>query len=293
MKRTLQSADENHILFLASALTFDVLLAAIPFILLLLAGLAPLLEASPDDPASTISRFLESILPPRPGGTPSPFVSAEGLTSAIAEFSGRVTGWALVAFLWFSTRAFASVRAALNSIYDIAVRPPQRGFLAGLLIGKARDIALVVVALLLFFLSTGFSTGLRYAAERGEARFPGSGLVFGLTGRVVGELLALGLILALFLILYRFGSLRRIRTRAALLASCFAAIAFEVARRIFAFYVAEATVLWQPSVDAGIGALVLFVLWLYYSCLMFLLGGVVAETWELRHLLHRQRTILD
>jgi uncharacterized BrkB/YihY/UPF0761 family membrane protein len=44
--------------------------------------------------------------------------------------------------------------------------------------------------------------------------------------------------------------------------------------------------------DANIGAGVLFVLWVYYTALVFLLGGVVAETWELRRMQQRQRTIL-
>ena len=45
LRRTLQAADENNIPFLASALTFDALLAAIPFILLLLIGLTHLAQA--------------------------------------------------------------------------------------------------------------------------------------------------------------------------------------------------------------------------------------------------------
>jgi uncharacterized BrkB/YihY/UPF0761 family membrane protein len=48
----------------------------------------------------------------------------------------------------------------------------------------------------------------------------------------------------------------------------------------------------QASAETGIGAAVLFVLWLYYSSFVFLLGGVVAETWELRRLQHRQRVVL-
>ncbi|MEK6597706.1 MAG: hypothetical protein AABY91_05175, partial [Gemmatimonadota bacterium] len=64
----MQAADENRILFLASALTFDALLAAIPFVLLLLTGLNAVLTAAPDESASTLGRILESILPPRPSG---------------------------------------------------------------------------------------------------------------------------------------------------------------------------------------------------------------------------------
>ena len=48
----------------------------------------------------------------------------------------------------------------------------------------------------------------------------------------------------------------------------------------------------MPVGDANIGAAVLFILWVYYTAIVFLLGGVVAETWELRQMQQRQRIIL-
>ena len=36
----------------------------------------------------------------------------------------------------------------------------------------------------------------------------------------------------------------------------------------------------------------LFILWVYYTAIVFLLGGVVAETWELRKMQQRQRAII-
>ena len=50
----MQAADENNVPFLASALTFDAILTAIPFVLLVFAGIAKLLEliagSGPIDP---------------------------------------------------------------------------------------------------------------------------------------------------------------------------------------------------------------------------------------------------
>jgi uncharacterized BrkB/YihY/UPF0761 family membrane protein len=45
-------------------------------------------------------------------------------------------------------------------------------------------------------------------------------------------------------------------------------------------------------VDFQLTAATLTVLWVYYTSLVFLLGGVVAETWQLRTMQQRQRAIL-
>lgn len=254
----------------------------------MLAGLGALLTGPEGDPAGSITGLLEAFLPPHESGGSDPFQTAERLFTRVVSFGQRLSLVAVPAFLWFATRAFASVRTALNHIYDVSVRPTRRGFLAGLLLGKARDLVLVVVTLVLFLGSTAMSSWLSAAALRSEARLS-DGVPLGWLGRFVGETVAFGFIVVLFLLLYRFGSLRRIRIRAALVATTFASVAFEIARRIFAFYVTNLFTVGRPGMDEGLVAMLLFVLWLYYSAVVFLLGGVVAETWEMRHLLHRHR----
>lgn len=254
--------------------------------LLFLAGLGWLLRGVAESSSSDLSRLFEAFLPPHETGANDPFITAERLLERVARYGQQVTLVAAPAFLWFATRAFASVRTALDLVYDVSLRPRRRGYLLGILLGKARDLTMVVATLGLFLLSTALSTGLALLQARGGAVLPGAGAFLGPVWRGVGELIAFASILALFVLLYRYASPRRIRLRAALVASLFSATAFEVARRLFALYVTSAS--WsRPSMDAGIAAVILFVLWLYYSALVFLLGGVVAETWELRHLLRR------
>ena len=281
--------------FFASALTFDTLLAAVPFALLLFAGLGKLLQGLSDTGGSGIdlNRVFESFLPPHERGPGDPFVVAEQLLGRLASFGQSVTLVAVPAFLWFSTRAFASIRTALNEIFDVSLRPHPRHFLLAFLVGKLRDLTMVVMTIVLFLASTTISTALALAQAWSEQQAPAA-LAFLVTsfGRILAELVAFGFILALFLLLYRFGSPRRMRWKAALVASAFAAIAFEVARRLYAFYIAHVATMNQASTQLGLGAIILFVLWLYYSAFVFLLGGVVAETWELRRLQHSQRAVL-
>jgi membrane protein len=91
---------------------------------------------------------------------------------------------------------------------------------------------------------------------------------------------------------YRYASLRRLPWRTALLASTFTAVLFEVAKRLYGLYLAHFASIESTVGDANVGAAVLFILWVYYTAIVFLLGGVVAETWELRRMQQRQRAIV-
>ena len=212
----------------------------------------------------------------------------------IARFGQKVTLVAVPTFLWFATRAFASVRTALNDIFDVSLRPGRyRHFLLGFLYGKLRDLAMVVMTLLLFVTSNTISTGLALAQVWGEGQVTPR-FAFWVTtfGHLLGQVVAYLFIVVLFFFLYRFASTRQIRWKAALVASLFAGTAFEIARRLFAFYVVNIATWNRTSTDAQLGAIILAVVWIYYSALVFLLGGVVAETWELRRLQQMQRASL-
>lgn len=276
--------------FLASALTFDTLLAAIPFVLLLLAALSAALQGGAPNGAD-LPRLLGDFMPPG-GGAGGQLQSFEEILAGVARFGRQVTLVAAPAFLWFSTRAFASARTALNDIFDVSLRPVRRHFLLGFLLNKLRDLGMVVATIALFLASTAISAGLVVAQAWGEEALPQFRFWVSTLGRLLGQGLAFGFIIALFLLVYRFGSTRRMRWRSAFVASLFAGVAFEIARRLYAFYITNVAAWNQAAADATFGAIVLFGLWIYYSAFVFLLGGVVAETWELRRLQYRQRAVV-
>jgi membrane protein len=275
-------------------LTFDALLAAIPFVLLLLIGLTHLAQAvtagTTVDPITLFHRFF----PPHssaPGE--DPFALIEGLLAGIARNRGEISLVAAPAFVWFSTRLFAGVRTALNEVFDISARPQRhRHFLLTLLFSKLRDAGMVILTVILFLLNTALSTGLAVIQARGAERVPQLAFFVSTLGRLLFELLAFGFSLSLFYVTYRYASIRRLPWKTALLASTFTALLFEAAKRLYGLYLANFASLEGQVGDANIGAAVLFVLWVYYTAIVFLLGGVVAETWELRRMQQRQRTSL-
>jgi membrane protein len=261
---------------------------------LLLIGLTHLAQAlegsTPVDAATLFHRFF----PPHVS-TPGrdPFGGVEALLVRISENRGRLSLYAVPAFVWFSTRLFAGIRTSLTEIYDISARPgPRRHFLLSLLYSKLRDIGMVVATVMLFLANTVLTTGLSLLETRGAARVPELAFFVSNLGRLLGELLAFSFSVSLFYVTYAYASPRRLPWRTVLLAATFTAALFEVAKRLYGLYLANFASFEGPSGDANIGAGVLLILWIHYTSVVFLLGGVVAETWELRKMQQRQRARL-
>jgi membrane protein len=263
-------------------------------VLLLLIGLTHLAQAleggSTVDAAALFHRFF----PPHVS-TPGqdPFGAIERLLVRVSQNRGQLSLYAIPAFVWFSTRLFAGIRTSLNEIYDVSARPaPPRHFLLNLLYAKLRDVGMVLATVVLFLGNTLLTAALTLIQSRGIARMPELAFFVSTLGRVLGELLAFAFSVSLFYLTYAHASPRRLPWRTVLLAATFTAALFEVAKRLYGLYLANFASFEGPSGDANVGAAVLLVLWIHYTSVVFLLGGVVAETWELRKMQQRQRASL-
>jgi uncharacterized BrkB/YihY/UPF0761 family membrane protein len=263
-------------------------------VVLLLIGLTQVAQHWANIGVVDLPRFFEAFLPPH-DTTPGqdPFFLFENVLARIAQSGSRLSLYAVPAFLWFSTRLFASVRTSLNQMYDVSVRPPvRRHFLVGFLLSKLRDVMMVILTLGIFLASIALATWVGIVRARGEAGSPWLGIFFSSFGRWIPVVLGLGLTFTLFFIVYRYASVRRMDSQAALVASAFGAAAFELAKHLFSVYLARMASASSVRVDFQLTAATLTVLWVYYTSLVFLLGGVVAETWQLRTMQQRQRAIL-
>jgi membrane protein len=241
----------------------------------------------PIDPRTLFERFF----PPhdlRPGY--DPFSTIEDILAKLTEAGQSLSLVAIPAFLWFSTRLFAGIRTSLNGIYDAWVRPKPMNPIKRFVLSKLRDLGMVLMVLLLFLANTAVTTG--YSILRAASAFSGVvGEVIQTFEGWLGEVLGILFLIALFFVLYRHAALRRVHWQAALVASSFAAVAFELAKRLFALYLTRIGTPGSASAGTAVGPIVVFVIWVYYSAFVFLLGGVIAETWELRAMQRVQRGI--
>jgi membrane protein len=283
-KRVWDNSGEDNILFLAGGIAFNILLAFVPFVLLLVSGLGYLLNQSADASSAEVVQLVERLLPQNPsaGGT-----VVREILSDVVEASGAVGLYSAVGFIWFSTRLFGSLRSVLCDVFDIE---QDRGIVAG----KIFDIRLTIIATLLVVAYTVLSAYLAIATTRGIAVLRMTGLrenVMGQLEYVFGRIAAFAVVTLMFFALYKVLPNRRIRVKTALVAALFTSTLFEIARNVFTSYVQR----FDPgSLYTGtLAAIVILVFWVYYAALIFILGGEVGQVYELRRVRRLQREALE
>ncbi|HKY96495.1 MAG TPA: YihY/virulence factor BrkB family protein [Gemmatimonadaceae bacterium] len=281
-KRVWDNSGEDNIFFLAGGIAFNILLAAVPFVLLFASGLGYLLNQSADASSAEINDVIYRFLPPSPAG--------ETLGKVLVDIikSRQAIGiYSVIGFVWFSTRLFGSLRSVLAQIFDI---DSDRGIIAG----KIFDIQITIVSSLLLVAYTALNTYLALATTRGLTLLGELGLRKDMMGSLeynIGQLIAFVFIALMFFSLYKFLPNRRIRWQTALIASLFTSFLLELAKRGFAGYVRS----FNPgSLYSGtLAALVIVVVWVYYAAMIFILGGEVAQVHELRRVRRRQREAFE
>jgi membrane protein len=283
-KRVWDNSGEDNIFFLAGGIAFNLLLAAVPFFLLLATGLIYLLNQSPDMTSSEVIAIVDKFLPPHPDATQSP---AGTLLTEIIKRKGTLGLYSAVGFIWFSTRLFGSLRTVLAAIFDIDA---DKGIIAG----KIFDVKITVFSTVLLIAYTVLSAYLAIATTRGVLVLSQLGLrndVMGALEYNLGQLLAFVFISAMFFSLYKFLPNRKIRWRTALIAALFTSVLLELAKFGFGSYVRS----FNPGsfYTGTVAALIVVVIWVYYAALIFILGGEVAQVYELRRMRKRQREAFE
>jgi membrane protein len=281
VRRVWDNSGEDNIFFLAGGISFNILLAIVPFLLLFATALTYLLnqstQAATDEVVDLVNRFL-------PSTTSEPVTH---VVTSIITARGTVGLYAAIGFIWFSTRLFGSMRSILNAIFDIEVD-------RGIIDGKIYDVKVTIVSSLLFVAYTALSAYLAIASSRGVAVLAAVGLrkdVMGTVEYTLGRAVAFVFIAALFFGLYKYLPYKKMRWQTAMVACVFTGVMFEIAKFAFTYYVTS----FKPgSLYTGtIAALVIVVLWIYYASMVFILGGEVAQVYELRHVRKRQHEAFE
>lgn len=283
-RRVWDNSAEDNIFFLAGGIAFNLLLAIVPFFLLLAGGLGYFLEHTPEVRAREIAALVATLLPMESTDASQPVVR---LLMQILESRGTVQLVSAIGFVWFSTRLFGSVRSVLASIFDIE---SDRGIIAG----KIFDIKVTIVATILLVGYVVLSAYLALATTQGSTLLVELGLrrdVMGDVEYTIGRIIAFTSIAILFFSLYKFLPKRKIRWQMALVAATFSSVMFELAKYAFGILIVSFSP--QTMYTGTVAAAVITVIWVYYGALIFILGGEVGQVFELRRVRKLQREVFE
>lgn len=270
--RVVGKAEEDRIFLLAGAITFNVLIAFIPLVLLA-AGIAGfVLSARVGDPAGLIVNLIVEAVP-AVGGEIDLVVGVRRTVERLLE--GR-TGFSLLGaaiFIWLSTRLMGTLRAVLGDVFDVAI---DRGIVEG----KLFDALMVVVAGLLVTVNLGVTVLLEAVRAYGVDLLGVQGEAVLASRALLGQVLALVSVWMLFLLLYRWVPARRIPWRTVLVAATFTAVMFEGMKLAFSWYVTS--VANYGSTYGNLATVAILFLWIHYGSIVFILGGEVAQVYTMR-----------
>jgi membrane protein len=183
-----------------------------------------------------------------------------------------ITG--VVVLIVATTGVFGEVQAGLNNIWKAA--PSKSSTLSRLLRARLTSIGLVVTAGFLLTVSLATSAALASVSTYLKYVFPAAGTPLKVVDVVLSGLLIAGLFAAMFKVLPD----TPIAWRDVGLGAVVTTILFESGKYAIAFYVGTSNV---ASSYGAAGALIVLLVWIYYSAQIFLLGAEFTRAFAKRY----------
>jgi membrane protein len=171
--------------------------------------------------------------------------------------------------IMFSTPLFSASRLVLHRVMGLRV---GRGVVRGILVDAIMVVLLGVLLFALTAITWAFYWFQLFVLE--PAQLPG-GWLAGTT-----LLFSLALSMVLFYLGYRFVPVRRMRPGPALAGALVATLLWEVAKQLFRLYIRHVGV--YSQVYGPVGVLVALAMFVYYSAVVFVVGGAYAASLDSR-----------
>ena len=254
--QALRKFNEDNGFFLSSGIAFNILINLIPFILLLLALVGTYLY-NDQEVLNHIRAYFRDVAP-----TLDPKVM-KTLMDVIQN--RQIVGiLGLVGLFWISTWVFSSLRIALNIVFRAE---KSQGMVRGIVV----DLLMIVLVGILLLVSMILSPVVIFLQSY-QGRIP---VALGPTVQwILKYLLPFFLTYCMFFSIYKIVPNKKVHFISALQAALFASLLWELAKYLFAWYVLHLAV--YSIVYGSLGAFAIFVLWVYYSSTILVVGGEFA-----------------
>ena len=199
---------------------------------------------------------------------------AESVARLLEGLIDERTGFSLVGalvLLWISTRLVSSLRIVLREVFELE---QDRGIMRG----KLFDVHVVFLIGGLLLLNVGVTVGARAARAFGAELVGLEGAAGAFVHSAVNHSIAFASAWVLFFLLYWHLPARKIPLSAAAIGAAFAAGVYELMKEGFTWYATSVADYSNAYGSLAVVAILFF--WIYYSAVVFILGGQVARVYE-------------
>lgn len=249
--------------FLAAALAFSILLSLIPLGLLFLSIMGTWL-ARDADVAAHLGQYFTTWAPTLDPQT------RENLLGIVRH--RRIVGvLGLAGLVWTSTMVFSSLRISLNVIFGVL---RSRDTLRAL----AVDILMIIITGSMLLCSMFLTSWISVLQRFGERHIPQVGP---LASFLLKYPVPLFFTVLMCFLVYKIAPNRRMPIVPSLKAAFFTGLLWETAKQFFGWYVLHLSR--YSLVYGSLSTAAIFVLWIYYSAVIFLLGAEIAHLIERPH----------
>jgi membrane protein len=204
--------------------------------------------------------------------------SAELLQNVIRSASGKPSGifasaLGIITLLVTASGVFGEMQSTLNAIWKA---DPQGGTVSRLLRARAASLGLVAALGFLLLVSLVISAALSALSEHVNAYLPFGHFIL----QAVNFLISFALISVLFAAIYKVLPDKDLEWQDVLVGAVMTAFLFSIGKFLIGLYIGSSAV---ASSYGAAGALIVTLLWIYYSTQIFLLGAEFTKVYAHHH----------
>ena len=263
-----ERVDEHHIFLMGSGLAFSLFICIVPLVLIVFFVLGYILQKP--SVASEINLFIEKAIP---YAEYAAYIKLK-VFARIQEFTlykGIAGPIGFVGLFLASTSLFSSMRTTLNTVYKI--RPTESA-----LLGKLRDLAMVLFVLLYFLVSVAILPALEMIQEyAGNLTFLNT-LKIGFFENLVYGGISFFVMLVIFVLLYWFIPQKNMPVKPVLVSAVSSAVLWELARQMFGLYINN--VVTFNRIYGAYALVVVVAFWIYYTSIVFIIGAEIGQLYR-------------
>lgn len=256
----------------AAAIAYRTLFSIFPLVLLLFT-LSSTLLARPEIRTEVVSFLIRKLQAP---GLAADVIEA---ANEALERSGAVGALALLGLIWGGSGIFSTVDHALNAAWGVE---KQRPFVRRQLIGLGMALAVAV----LFLLSVAGTAAYRvsgFAAHPWETTSSGRALA-----EAAGAMLPVIFGFLMFFVLYKALPNTHVSLLAAAVGALVADVLWQIANLLYSVYVSELAQGRYSVIYGPFGAIILFMIWIYLTAVILLIGAELAAAYDIHRDTERQ-----